>query len=174
MVEDKFDFHNLPESHVLHSQDSRGVVGLWKDEVPEGVITKWVAPQPRCYAYEVYGDAGSKVSVKAKGIKRSSAAEILTMERFENQEPTVVTMSKLSSRCHRNFIEQFTRTVNFVDVKSYWLSDGTCRPFGHFRDDPGFRFCTKGQSIFIDSDEDSDSDCPFSRRELESWLEREP
>jgi hypothetical protein len=68
-----FDFSNFPKEHDLFSEDNKGVIGKFKIEQAEKIITEFIALAPKKYNFQVYDPAEKKVveeKKKAKGTKK--------------------------------------------------------------------------------------------------------
>lgn len=69
----RFDFSNFPKEYYLFNEDNKGVIGKFKIEQAEKIVTGFIALAPKKYNFQVYDPAEKKVveeKKKAKGTKK--------------------------------------------------------------------------------------------------------
>jgi hypothetical protein len=77
------DFSNFPRDHYLYNEDNKGVIGKFKIEQAEKIITEFIALAPKKYNFQIFDPAEKKVveeKKKAKGTKKCVTKTLKTEE----------------------------------------------------------------------------------------------
>jgi len=82
-LKEYFDFSNYPKNHPLHDPSRKNKAGLWKNEVCNGVITKFCGLKSKSYAFKTV--EGNKVSEKitCKGVNKGGKKALKLNDYFK-------------------------------------------------------------------------------------------
>ena len=113
-----------------------GVVGKFKDEEPQDVITEFVSLRSKCYAYKTLIGSEQK---KNKGIKKVVIRKHISFDDYKdcvlNGSVKHVRQNTIRSRAHKVFTELlYKKALGPADDKRVVLEDGIhTLPIGHTR-----------------------------------------
>ena len=122
--------------------ESKGKLGLFKDEMANGLIKSGVFLRPKMYSLEAYeyhtpltDDSTIFELQRLKGMSRSVVAKEIDHSQYirclESEIPKRHTMTIIKSRQHELYIEQLTKTsLSIFDDKRKWVSKYVSQPYG--------------------------------------------
>jgi hypothetical protein len=81
-----FDFSNFPKEYYLFNEDNKGVIGKFKIEQAEKIITEFIALALKKYNFQVYDPAERKVVEEKKKVKgtKKCVTKTLKTEEYKN------------------------------------------------------------------------------------------
>ena len=122
-------------------RECKGKLGLFKDEMGNGLVQSGVFLRPKMYSLEAYDyhtpSTHSTVFEiqRLKGMSRSVVAKEINHSQYvrclESEIPKRHTMTIIKCRKHELYIEQLTKTsLSIFDDKRRWLSKYVSVPYG--------------------------------------------
>ena len=134
-VERWFDTSNYDKNdkRPLPIGKNKKVIGLFKDELGETIMTEVVANRAKTYAYLLDDDSEIK---KAKGVKRCVIKRRLMLENYRdsifNNKTIMQTQMRFKSDHHDMYTEEINKiALNYTDDKKLQTFDGiTTYPYG--------------------------------------------
>jgi len=137
VLDDKplFDFSSLRNSHDYYDNSYAGQPGLLKDEVGDGVISRYVGISKKMYCLDIHRDSGNEFKKKCKGVK-TSALKSCTFDTYKNC--LFYSHSKhVASKSFRSFGQQMytieTSKLAFcpINLSRYYTDVFTSVPHGY-------------------------------------------
>ena len=114
-VEERFDTSNYDVDRALPKGKNKKVIGLMKDELGGGIITKFVALRPKTYSYMTDEFIEMK---KAKDIKKCVIKKMLKFEDYKkclfDNELTLKSQQRFKGESH----EVYTENINKIALSS--------------------------------------------------------
>ena len=132
--EERFDTSNYDVDRPLTEGKNKKVIGLMKDELGGGIITKFVALRPKTYSYMTDEFIEMK---KARGTKKCVIKKMLKFEDYKkclfDNEPMLKSQQRFKSENHED-INKIALSSN--DDKRIVALDGiTSYPYGYCGED---------------------------------------
>lgn len=132
---DLFDFSDYPESHPLHSNMNKKVLGKFKDELKGEVGLEFVGLKAKMYSLQNTG----KLKKRAKGVSHYVVRNKIEHEDYvkclHDQQTYVHIMNKINQEHHRlSTVRLKKKTLSPFDDKRYLLEDGeSSYAYGHWK-----------------------------------------
>ena len=63
-IKNEMDFSGYDKTHRCYDASNKKVLGKFKDEVDGKIMTGFIGPRPKCYAFTIHGDNKEQRSVK--------------------------------------------------------------------------------------------------------------
>jgi hypothetical protein len=76
-----FDLSDYPKDHPLYCADNKKVIGKFKNETSEKLITEFVGLRPKLYSFKTDDDEEKKV---CKGVKKSVVKDEIHLEHYKH------------------------------------------------------------------------------------------
>uniref|UniRef100_A0A1I7WTN6 Ribosome biogenesis protein RPF2 homolog n=1 Tax=Heterorhabditis bacteriophora TaxID=37862 RepID=A0A1I7WTN6_HETBA len=138
-----FDFSNFPKEHYLFNEDNKGVIGKFKIEQAEKIITEFIALAPKKYNFQVFDPAEKKVveeKKKAKGTKKC-VNKTLKAEEYKNalRKDNIVRKEQhvIQAKDNQLFtMKQNKLALNKIsqsEFKSHIIDKVNTMNYGHYR-----------------------------------------
>ena len=140
---------DLKDALLAHRSSCKGKLGLFKDELGNGVIKTGIFLKPKIYSLDAYKHHTPMVSSssletqssntyeikKLKGISRSVVANDIShssyLKALEDEMPQRHTMTTITSRQHTLYIEELTKsTLSLFDDKRFWKTKYVSQAYG--------------------------------------------
>ena len=137
-VEERFDTSNYNVDRPLPKGKNKKVRGLMKDELGGGIITEFVALNPKTYSYMTDEFIEMK---KAKGTKKCVIKKMLKFEDYKkclfDNEPMLKSQQRFKSENHEVYTENINKiALSSNDDKRIVASDRiTSYPYGYCGED---------------------------------------
>jgi hypothetical protein len=139
-IKNKLDTSDFPKDNKLFSNDNKKVIGKFKSETNDKLITEFVGLRAKLYSFTVYND--NYEHKKAKGIKKTT---ILHNIKQNDYKRALFGKKKedIIQHCEFNLIKSKLHKINSItinkislcamDNKRYVLNDGiNTRAIGHY------------------------------------------
>lgn len=132
--QDLLDCSGYPRDHMLYSEANKKVVGKFKDEYPNQIISKVVAVRSKMYSIKASDGSVKKVG---KGIVRPTLKNNVTFDDYERcvLENRVKFVENVSIRSTNHIIHTMRQkrlALNPTDTKRYQVDGIKTLAFGHF------------------------------------------
>jgi hypothetical protein len=131
---DHFDLSDYPKDHPLYCTDNKKVIGKFKNETSEKIITEFVGLRPKLYSFKT--DDGHEKKT-CKGVKKNVVKNKITLEDYRNTLYThknkEITQNGIRSYEHQLYTETQSKVALSCCDDKIWISDDniTCVSFGH-------------------------------------------
>ena len=134
-INEYMDFSDYKVEHPNYDKTNRKVLGKFKDEMNDKIITHFIGLKPKAYCYKVYGD--EKEHKTSKGVVKHKVSNQLSYKTYDetlNRKcKEEVSFNTIRSKNHQIYsINQTKYALSNYDNKRYWLSDFESLPFGHY------------------------------------------
>ena len=129
-----FDLSDYPKDHPLYCPDNKKVIGKFKNETSEKIITEFVGLRPKLYSFKT--DDG-KEKKTCKGVKRSVVKNEINVNDYKHtlytHENKEVIQNGIRSYTHEIYTEtQKKIALSCFDDKIFINDDNiSCISFGH-------------------------------------------
>ena len=133
-VEERFDTSNYDVDRPLTKGKNKKVIGLMKDGLGGGIITKFVALRPKTYSYMTDKFIEMK---KAKGTKKCVIKKMLKFEDYKkylsDNKPMLKSQQRFKSKNHEVYKENINKIVlsSNDDKRIIALDRITSYPYGY-------------------------------------------
>jgi hypothetical protein len=138
-----FDFSNFPKEHYLFNEVNKGVIGKFKIEQAENIITEFIALAPKKCNFQVYDPAITKVveeKKKAKGTKKC-VTKTLKSEEYKNalREDEIVRKDQHAIQAKDNQLFTMKQNkialnkINQLEFKSHIIDRVNTMNYGHYK-----------------------------------------
>jgi hypothetical protein len=132
----ELDTSNYRKDHPLYSEQNKGVLGKFKNELPNQHALEFYGLKPKLYAIKLE-ECEKKVG---KGIKRSVLQNEVNFEHYKNvydtQNDFYVRQNSIRSEKHTLYTSsQRKLALSCFNDKMYMVSNEECYPFGDYRID---------------------------------------
>lgn len=137
LLQEHFDFSNLPTNHLLFNVTNRKIPGKFKDECAGKEISSFVGLRSKMYSYTVSDDQPSVM--KAKGISNKVVGTDLTHQDYVDCVTQIAKGKELVTSSIRSYNHQvYTNSVSIAglnpfDDKRYVLHGVNTFALGHYR-----------------------------------------
>jgi hypothetical protein len=131
-----FDLSDYPKDHPLYCADNKKVIGKFKNETNEKLITEFVGLRPKLYSFKT--DDGHEKKT-CKGVKKNVVKNKITLNDYRNTLYTLenkeVTQNGIRSYSHQIYTESQTKIALSARDDKIWINDDniSCISFGHKR-----------------------------------------
>ena len=129
-----FDLSDYPKDHPLYCVDNKKVIGKFKNETSEKIITEFVGLRPKLYSFKT--DDG-KEKKTCKGVKKNVVKNKITLDDYrttlythKNKE---ISQNGIRSYSHEIYTETQNKIALSARDDKIWISDDniTCYNFGY-------------------------------------------
>ena len=129
-----FDLSDYPKDHPLYCADNKKVIGKFKNETSEKLITEFIGLRPKLYSFKT--DDG-KVKKTCKGVKKYVVKSEINLDDYRKtlytHENKVISQNGIRSYGHEIFSQtQQKVALSCCDDKIFINDDNiSCYSFGH-------------------------------------------
>jgi len=125
-MREHFDMSEYSKENPLYDETNKKVIGKFKDELGDHVMSEFIGVRPKCYSYEKYSmEDGIKNVKRLKGVPKSIVSKDIKHEDYdkcvsENKDLTCVVHGIRSSMLQNYTIRQKKTALSNTDDKRFW------------------------------------------------------
>ena len=129
-----FDLSDYPKDHPLYCADNKKVIGKFKNETSEKLITEFVGLRPKLYSFKT--DDG-KEKKTCKGVRRNVVKNEIKVDDYINtlytHENKEITQNGIRTYAHEIYTETQTKVALSCFDDKIWIdkNNKNCLSFGH-------------------------------------------
>ncbi|EKX44397.1 hypothetical protein GUITHDRAFT_175435 [Guillardia theta CCMP2712] len=140
-MREHFDMSEYSKENPLHDETNKKVIGKFKDELGDKIMSEFIGVRPKCYSYKKYSMKDGYENVKKlKGVPSAIVKTDIKHDDYdkcvsENKPLTCKVHGIRSSKLQNYTIKQSKTALSNTDDKRYWdVSLGfSSLALGHYR-----------------------------------------